>query len=70
MCNVIKDYYLYARNKFTYFGSTTIRCRMRARIRSTVGASDDLVHSSSTTSSSSALSLLFTLRQGLRRRNL
>lgn len=42
---------------------------MRARIRSTVGAGDDLVRSCRTSSWWTALSLLFTLRQGLRRRN-
>jgi len=54
----------------SYLGGATVRCRVRAGIRSTIGAADDLVRSSSTTGSSSALPLLFTLRQGLRRRNL
>lgn len=43
---------------------------MRARVGSTIGAGYDLVRSCRSSGRWTALSLLFTLRQGLRRRNL
>lgn len=61
---------MYVKYVFTYLSGAPVSCRVRAGIGSTVGAGDNLVRSSSTTGRSSAFPLLFTLRQGLRRRNL
>lgn len=54
----------------SYLSCTSIGSRVCAGIWATIGTSNDLVRSRSTTSWRSTLSLLFTLRQGLRRRKL
>lgn len=56
--------------QLTYLGGASVGGRVRARIRSAIGTGDDLVWSCGSSSWRTALSLLFTLRQGLRRRNL
>lgn len=54
----------------TYLGRASIGCRVRARVGPTIGAGYDLVRPCRGSGRRTALSLLFTLRQGLRRRNL